>query len=338
MPLPAVIHLTDSSHIGECRRVAQRIAESAQFSDVDCGRVGIIATELGTNLLRHAGQGRMIVQTIESTARTQLEILAIDHGPGIADVGLALRDGFSTGGTSGNGLGAIRRLSDQFDVYSQISRGTIVLSRINGPVKSEDCTEISVWCGISIPAPREFVCGDGWQIHDYEGRFSLMVVDGLGHGPEAARVAEMAMESFHSHRDKSVLTIFEETQRTLSGTRGAAMGLAVFVAGSSALQFVGIGNIAGIIRTSEQSRGLCSQNGILGVQIRKVQQMEYPCDSDFLLIMHSDGLQSRWNLDDYPGLINCHPSIIAAMLYRDFVRGKDDVTVVVARLRSKMTS
>jgi hypothetical protein len=120
----------------------------------------------------------------------------------------------------------------------------------------------------------------------------------------------------------------------MHGTRGAAMAAAQIDASCGGLKYVGIGNIAGHLHTNHGTpgRGLFSHNGIVGAQIRKLQQFDYDCASGGLLIMHSDGLQTRWRLNSYAGLSERHPAIIAAVLYRDFYRGRDDVTVAVVRL------
>ncbi|MGZ8295425.1 MAG: serine/threonine protein kinase, partial [Telluria sp.] len=97
------------------------------------------------------------------------------------------------------------------------------------------------------------------------------------------------------------------------------------------LQFAGVGNIAGSVIGGGPRRHLLSHNGIVGSNLRKVQQFEQPWDSGSLLILHSDGLGTRWDLDAYPGLAFAHCAVIAAVLYRDFTRGRDDATVVAVR-------
>jgi hypothetical protein len=102
------------------------------------------------------------------------------------------------------------------------------------------------------------------------------------------------------------------------------------------MKYAGVGNISGHLRSAseEKGRGLMSHNGTVGVQVRKIQELNYPLPAQGLLVMHSDGLQSRWSLEKYPGLIGQHPAVIAGVLYRDFTRGHDDVTVAVVRVSS----
>jgi hypothetical protein len=97
------------------------------------------------------------------------------------------------------------------------------------------------------------------------------------------------------------------------------------------LSYCGIGNISGIVYVNYKARHLISHDGILGHNARKLQQVEFEFPPDALLVMFSDGLTSRWGLDDCPGLMSRHPALIAAALYRDHERGRDDVGVVVVR-------
>ena len=121
----------------------------------------------------------------------------------------------------------------------------------------------------------------------------------------------------------------EAAHRAMSGTRGAAVAVARLELGAQSMTYAGVGNISGSLLSQKTSRGLVSHNGTVGHQMRKVQEFEYPWPDRGLLVLHSDGLQTRWTLEAYPGLAARHPGVIAGVLYRDFKRGRDDVTVVV---------
>src|SRR5580698_6689616 len=110
--------IEEESQIGEARRDAQRLAIAYGLDATQTGRVAIAATELASNLLRHGGGGELLLQPIRSGAAENIELLAIDKGRGMNDVARCLGDGYSTGGTSGTGLGAVRRLYAEFDIYS----------------------------------------------------------------------------------------------------------------------------------------------------------------------------------------------------------------------------
>ena len=318
----------DISQAGEARRVASRVAEAIGFDEQARGAVAIVATELATNLARHARDGRLLIQALALTAGPTLEILSIDAGPGMADVPRCLQDGYSTAGTPGNGLGAVRRLSSVFDVHSMPGRGTVILSRLQRPGGSaaSRTTPGFVWAAISIPAPHEEVCGDAWRIAEREGDCAVLVADGLGHGPLAAEAATQAAAVFDATPFEVPTALVEQAHRALSGTRGAALAVARVGTG---LQYTGVGNIAGVLLGGERRRGLASQNGTCGVQLRKVTSFDFEWPPRGLLVMHSDGISNRWELDTYPGLAFRHPAIVAGVLWRDFGRGRDDATIVV---------
>jgi len=318
----------DSSQIGQVRREASRLVGGLGFDDGLSGKVSIIATELATNLFRYATGGEILMQTYSIAGNTGIEILALDRGPGLGNIGRCLGDGYSTGGTAGNGLGAVQRLASEFDIYSTTPGGTVVLARVNRPVEVE---QRFCWGAVNRAAPNEHVSGDIWRLAFNEAELTLMVADGLGHGPLAAEAASVAASAFEENPFTDSTAFFSRADRLMRGTRGAAVALAHFKPHQSLVQFTGVGNISAMIRSrdSDKGRGLVSHNGTVGVEMRKVQQFEYPAVPRAIVILHSDGLQTRWTFDNYPGLTDRHPAIIAAVLYRDFCRGRDDVTVCV---------
>jgi anti-sigma regulatory factor (Ser/Thr protein kinase) len=341
MACQLVVPVVDPSQIGEARRTVVRMGAAAGFTEVDQGRLGIIATELGTNLLRHAQHGRLLLQEIKTAHGKSVEILSVDSGPGIGNIEQAFRDGFSTAGTPGNGLGAIRRLSDEFDIYSQLQAGTVAVSRVTsqnekkGSLQSPAPNQVTenevVWGAISLPCLHETVCGDTWRVFYQSGRLAVLVADGLGHGPLAAEAADKLAATFDSIAQSGTSVVLQSAHRALSGTRGAAAAIASLNAQEQVWKYAGVGNISGTLCSGVHTRGLCSHNGTVGVQLRKVQEFEYPRLERELLIMHSDGMKTRWSFDGYPGLTMRHPAVIAGVLYRDFERGRDDLTIVVVR-------
>lgn len=331
MPSHRVIPVADPSQVGDARRWAVRLAEQTALSETARGRVGIVATELATNLLRHGGGGEIFVARSATGQPAFLEVLAVDQGPGMADVTRCLTDGYSTGGTPGNGLGAVRRLSAEFDLFSQPGLGTVVFSRVAEPPRAR-ATPAFQWGGVSVPCPGEEVCGDAWHANLTDDGVEVVVADGLGHGPNAAEAANAAVRTFDATRGRGPEAILKEAHGALSSTRGAAVAVASVQRASRRLKYAGIGNIAGYLISAGSSRGLMSHNGIVGAAVRRVQSLDYEWPGDpAMLVMHSDGIRSRWSLDGYHGLAARHPSVIAALVCRDFRRGKDDATVVVLR-------
>jgi anti-sigma regulatory factor (Ser/Thr protein kinase) len=333
MPPQLCLPVTGGSQVGEIRRTAIRIGTAAALSPPRVSDAAIIATELATNLYRHARNGQVWLQTLTSPAPGCLEIVAVDSGPGIADLHRCLQDGYSTAGTPGNGLGAVRRLADEFDAFSTVGRGTVVFARLyaNAGTPRGPFTIGAV----SLPVSGEDVCGDTWRVVEQRGALALMIADGLGHGPLAAEAAEGAARVFLDRPFGEVNDFYARAHQALNATRGAAVARAL-VDGSGRVDYAGVGNIAGSLVSVEGSRGLASQNGTIGaVMGRHLASQQYDWPGRGILLMHSDGIMGRWSLDPYPGLLVRHPALIAAIIFRDFHRGRDDATIVVVARTGK---
>ena len=321
-----VLLIEDVSQIGHARRTAQQMAEQLGFDETDAGRAALVATELASNILKHADHGELHLRAIGNGG---VEMIAIDRGQGF-DIESGLVDGFSTGGTQGIGLGAIARLAQVFDAHAD-QRGTVILARLTPRL----ATAKDLRYGVSQHSlHNDPHCGDAWHLVVEPGRFSIMVADGLGHGEYAERAAQAGEAVFAQDAFLDSAVLMSDMHSGMNGTRGAAVAIAQYDAGTDRLRFTGVGNIGGSLVAPGKSRGLASHPGIVGVQFRKAQPFDYAEVAGQLLVLYSDGLQSRWNLSDYPGLIYRHPALIAAILHRDFCRGRDDVTVLVIALEA----
>jgi anti-sigma regulatory factor (Ser/Thr protein kinase) len=331
----AQLAVTDSTSVGECRRSAKRMAQRFGFGETATGRICIVATELATNMQRHAGAGTLLLQVMDGGLQPEFECLAIDRGPGMTDVSQCMRDGFSTAGTPGTGLGAVSRLSATFDLFSSPEKGTVVLSRVAGetpkcasPAAHALRLEIGAIC---IPLAGEIECGDAWRIAADGAMAAMMVADGLGHGALAAVASSAAAAAFEANPFEPPAAAMTTFHRALSGSRGAAAACALLHADRGDIEYAGVGNICGTVVTPERGRGMVSHSGTLGSMLLRTQQFEYSWPEGSTVVMHSDGLSARWNLADYPGLEQRHCAVIAGVLYRDFGRPRDDATVLVAR-------
>jgi anti-sigma regulatory factor (Ser/Thr protein kinase) len=327
-----MIEVSESSQTGEARRMAAELAQNLQLGEIRSGAAALAATEMATNLLKHAGNGTMLLQRVQENGNSGLRLIAIDNGPGIADVTRALEDGHSTAGSLGTGLGAVRRVSDVFEVYSAIGVGTLIRAEFwqnhyqNPPVHLAMRTGV-----VSEPIRGEQECGDGWGLRRFADSLVLMVVDGLGHGALASEAAREAEQVLALAQTDSPLHILEDIHDALRKTRGAAAAVARIQEAKRLLSFSGIGNISAAIVSPGESRSMASHNGTVGHHMPRIQEFTYPWNADSILIMHSDGLGSRWDLERYPGIWGKHPSLISAVLHRDFWRGRDDVTVLTAK-------
>lgn len=329
---PISIAVTETSQVGEVRRAATALAKSMDFDEVQTGQIAIVVTELAANVLRHAKAGEMILRSlINTTTRraTGLEILAIDRGPGIANLNLALADGFSTGSTPGTGLGAVKRLSTFMDAYSEPSGGTVVVAQFQNPSAAREAMDIGAVC---LLKPGEEACGDSWAaFSDAPTRTVIFAADGLGHGVDAAVASRLAIDTFRQNLHLESEQIAAAVHAAMRSTRGAAIAVVEILRNRREIHFTGIGNFSALLLHETASRNMLSHNGTAGVEARHIQSFSYPWSEKSLLILHSDGLASQWNLLKHPGLRVRHPSLIAGLLYRDFRRQRDDVSVVVAR-------
>lgn len=326
MNFHTVCSISDVTHVGEARRTAVRLAQSLDMAESQSGSVAIIITELANNIVRYAKTGQLLLRAAPDVG---FEILAVDRGPGL-DIDRCMQDGYSTGGSPGNGLGAVKRLSAEFDIHSAADKGTVILSRVSLRSLQRSEPPSFEWGAVALCAPGESVCGDQWALVVQQHTLNVVIADGLGHGPEAAKAAEAATQVFQEN-SATPKAFLEKAHGALSGTRGAAIAAGQLSLADGQFLYSGIGNISGTLMSRTESRGLMSHNGIVGGNMRTVQLLNYDWPSGWLLVMYSDGLQTRWDVRDYAGLFASHPGVIAGVLTRDFVRGRDDVTVVVVR-------
>jgi anti-sigma regulatory factor (Ser/Thr protein kinase) len=328
---PRNIELKDSSQAGEARRTASVMARELDFTDVQRAELEIVVTELARNVVIHGKGGHLTLVPWRVGSARSIDVVAADKGNGMKDVALSLADGYSTAGTSGIGMGSISRLSRRFEVYTQADVGTVVFAKIGDEAEgNKSAFEVGT---ISVPVAGEDACGDSYAVHLSRGRSLFMVVDGLGHGPIAQEAADLAVQSFHTCLTCTPTEMVEVIHDALKATRGAALAIAEIQFETNTLSYAGVGNIAGVVLNGETARSMVSHNGTVGHLLPRNVQFSYPWQSDSLLLMHSDGLLSRWNLETYPGLQFKHPALIAGVMIRDLSRGRDDATVLVARQR-----
>jgi anti-sigma regulatory factor (Ser/Thr protein kinase) len=325
------IKIVDGSEVAEARRRAAQMGELAGFSQADAGRVALVATELATNIIKHGGGGEMLIGSYEEPGGSGIELIALDRGRGIADLQASLADGYSSAGTAGNGLGAVFRQAHSVEIASWPGIGTAVLARFEqGTPPQQKKPRSSTWGAIAVPKPGEEVCGDSWSISDNASARTLIVADGLGHGPDASDAAVQAIRVFHRHKDHQVSTLLDYIHGGLRATRGAAVSIARIDRVNEKISFAGLGNVAGLIVAADgTSKNMVSLAGTAGHNARKINAFDYPYKSG-LVILHSDGLSSSWSLNRYAGIARMHPTLIAAVLYRDHARRNDDATVLVS--------
>ncbi|MCE9604284.1 MAG: SpoIIE family protein phosphatase [Planctomycetia bacterium] len=324
---PLVIPVLEANHVGDARRRAVQFAEGLGLDGIALGNLGLIVNELSTNLVKHARDGQLLLQ---ADGDGGLELLALDRGPGMYDVERCFEDGFSTAGSRGMGLSAIRRLASHWDIFSKPDVGTVQLVRV-GNRKTFDASRAEYRVrGVSVPHPGETVCGDAWDARVSPTNITVIVADGLGHGIAAHKAASEAIRVFRSLEASTPARQLDEIHQALKATRGAAVSIASLDLISRHVTYAGIGNVVGFIATPESTQRMVSINGTLGCAAPKPREFTYALPLGAVVALYSDGLLTQTGLMAYPGLIGHDPALLAAALYRDFKRGKDDATVVVA--------
>lgn len=320
------VSVTDASSVGEVRRTAQSAALRLGLDETRSGELALLATEASRNVLIHGGGGEVVVAGIKQGSGSLARILALDRGAGISNLARAMTDGYSTSGTMGGGLGAMKRIADVLEVFSG-KTGTVVMLELGRAPQTE---KLQI-AGIALPYPGERICGDGWASHSTAERTLAILVDGLGHGWGAAEAANEAIETFRQRIDCAPSTILDYVHDALRKTRGAVAAIAEFRPKERSLTFTGVGNICCSLVSQGASRSFVSHNGTLGLRVSKFQEFRSEWPPDAVLVLHSDGLQSKWDLTSYPGLLARHPAVIGGVLLRDFRRQRDDASVVVVK-------
>ena len=328
----SVFPMDDASRVGEARRHAAELAHDCGLGEVEAGRLALIVTELGTNLVRHADKGRLLLSA--RVARGEVEVVAIDEGPGIPDVQRSLGDGYSTGGTPGTGLGAVRRLASEFDLHSAVPEGTVVVARVRGQLPAPPATESPIVVGaIALAAPGERVCGDSWGFALHGNKATVVVADGLGHGPDAAEASGAALEVFRNEPMRPPQELLQRMHARLRATRGAAIAMMQVDATADTVRISGAGNVVGRLVSGTSDRTLMTQHGTAGVTIRTPEEVNTPWPAHALLVVCSDGIATRWQAETLVPVLGHDPVLAAALLVRDHCRGRDDATVAVLRRR-----
>jgi anti-sigma regulatory factor (Ser/Thr protein kinase) len=218
------IEVQEETQIGSARRCAIGICERISNDETFCGKAAIVVTEMARNLVQHGHGGEIVLREIANAPFSGLELLAIDRGPGMRNIGECLRDGFSIAGTAGTGFGSIKRLADRFEVFSQAGCGTVIWALL-GVLDPGGAPPVFESGGVSRAVKSEEVCGDGWEVIETEGVLRAMVVDGLGHGPFAAQAAREAVAVFRSQPATGVASTLKLIDQALGKTRGAAGAL-----------------------------------------------------------------------------------------------------------------
>lgn len=329
VPRLSVLHaLQDEHQLSAIRLDAISMARASGLDEDAVDRLSVVVNEMAGNIARIARTGQIILRPVGEHSTGCIEVLAIDKGPGIGDMTRAMRDG---------GLADVKRVADLFDIYSHPGHGTAVVAHVGSRTGADSiarCAESEMHASLGavcVPLQGEEECGDAWAVEAGPERLVSLLVDGLGHGPEAALAALAALSAFRDVAGDAPEIMLAAMHTALHDTRGAALSVTVIDKPRGTVRFCGMGNVEGRVVTADTNRHLIPQNGIVGHTMPRPQAADVPWPTGGRLVMYSDGISSQWRADRYPGLLARHPALLAGVLFRDYARDRDDATVVVFR-------
>ncbi len=333
------VELQERSFSGVVKKNIKDLARHVGFADSMLGEVEIIVSEMVSNVIKYAGErGTFLFKPIKEGENKGIEILCLDGGPGMANPYAMMKDGVTTSKTSmGKGLGAIFRLSDYFDMCSFPGKGTVIVVRkyIARKEKTRLLAEVSLGV-IAVSAPGESYCGDGWSYQGGKTHHKILAADGLGHGVNAHTAANTATNAFKDVKHLPTNTQLRELHQTLRKTRGAVCFACVANTSDNILRFSGVGNIAARVVSKDQTKSCVSHNGIVGYTMPgNLNESATKWNDQDILVIHSDGVSTRWVLAEYPNIEKHDPLVLAAFLYKDYGRGLDDSLVMVLKRHKK---
>lgn len=318
------LRVEDASAAAACRKAALTLASRLEFPKARADQLALAVTEAASNLHKHASQGAMLLRIGRDSGKPGIEMVTIDTGPGF-DRASALRDGHSTSGSLGIGLGAIRRLSDSCDLYSAPGRATALVARFWAVPRAAAVRH----AGLVRPMTGETACGDVFGVADDDGRVIGVLCDGLGHGPLAAAAAMEAVTAVLEEPAAEPGVLLARAHARMRHTRGGAVGV-VQVAGPVVL-FAGLGNVTATILADDARKGMISVPGIAGHRAGAIRQFEYTAPPGGVVILHSDGIRNRWDPQALPGLSARDPLVVAAAVLAEAGTHRDDAGVLVLR-------
>lgn len=333
-PSEQVITVSDASDVSAARRRVKAMSETLGFDEEEWTELMIVVSELGSNLMEHAGEGVLTLRPIREDARRGLQIESLDEGPGIRDVDMAMTDGFSTAGSLGYGLGTVNRLMDRLDITTQggTAHGThITCTRWLRPPSAPVASCPLAFGAATRAYPGQPVNGDAFVIKRWDHQALVAVIDGLGHGQHAHRASQAARTYVERHFDRSLIHLFRGTGHACRSTRGVVMAVAHFDWRQETLTFGSIGNIEARVLNSPEPVRLMIRRGILGGRAPDPKITEHPWDPAYTLILHSDGLRTHWNWEDFSHLDDEPATVTARELLFALGKDDDDATIIVVK-------
>ncbi|HQU14694.1 MAG TPA: SpoIIE family protein phosphatase [Gammaproteobacteria bacterium] len=317
------------------RAVSRRMG----YSEVLRERMELVCNEMMSNQVKYAIGSGWVQLWETNEPKPALDLFAIDRGPGVFNLPAAMVDGYSTSGSLGKGLGAIRRLAHESEFYT-LPKGLEPESPWHGFAiwarfyVDERVPQSTYELGMYLRAYQDSTHnGDGIFVRHTNGRVQWLHMDGLGHGLEAAQVVDGNADLLEEELPLEVL--IERLSRRLEGGRGA-VGMAVSLdAHEQSGAICGVGDMAAFLISNGQKRVISFSPGILGHAHRSLDKTALAFPRQALMITASDGMRRNWSLQTFPSLWRLHPQLIALLMGAVASRVNDDQSILAIRVRSQ---
>ncbi|MFE6282674.1 SpoIIE family protein phosphatase [Streptomyces sp. NPDC057877] len=353
--------------VGALRRAVARMATGRP--GLRAGVAELVATELGTNLVRHALPGGWV---LARTTADGIELISVDGGPGMpwtpsgavpgapspAVPGTPGPPSPAVPGTPGPPSPAVPGTSwpPSPAVPSPSSPPPYRGGGLNaglGVVRAHsaefDCYSTrrgtvvyarlgapaeGAWRfgGVNVPLGGDGESGDAWAVTPGR-RLAALVVDGLGHGPAASLASRAAVAAFDDGPVTDPGHLVPRAHEAMRGTRGGVLGACLIDPDGGTFTYAAVGNVTGRVLTGGRTTHLLDRPGTLGTHlpVPSVRLQQGAWEPGSTLVLTSDGIRSGWSLDGHPRLLEHHPAIVAAVVHREYARPTDDATVLVVR-------
>jgi anti-sigma regulatory factor (Ser/Thr protein kinase)/serine/threonine protein phosphatase PrpC len=359
----SIKRIRKDSDVSHAVIAASDFARSLEFSEPDSRAIGTLVSELATNIIKYATDGRVVIEEVVSGDRLGVQVTVADRGPGIANIQQALQDHFSSSGTLGLGLPGVRRMADDFEIESEVGRGTTVVVRKwrDGPAPRARRAELLQGASASDafaergtdrgkesfeapsrpgrrlrvgyanrPCQGELLSGDGVLVTELGGSALIVVVDGLGHGREAHEAAKAATRLVRREPSLDLAYLMQQLDRRLQDTVGAALSLCSIDLDSGVVRYLAVGNT--VLRIEgERSHRIGAMTGTVGSRLKASRVETATLAPGDVLLIHTDGISERLSVEDYPQLRYQSPEVVVEKVLSRYGKRHDDASIVAAR-------
>ncbi|MBD3581876.1 ATP-binding protein [Flavobacterium selenitireducens] len=329
------MEVEDRSHIAFIKRQVNADLADHGISLQQAAKVDLVIAELATNIIKHAGFGKLLYRISKKASEIVFEMYSLDNGPGSDNMQKKVQDGVSSSNTLGHGLGSIKRLSRDFHIYSAKNWGTVVYCKVvvSGPEVIDSRKPTVDMGAVQVCYPGEKICGDAYAVRKVEKGYLIFVGDGLGHGFNAHHAVKLALEIFDSTRSVDPVVILTDMNRHVKDSRGLVASVIYLNMTDAKMSVCGVGNISVRVVNGLAYKSFISYNGIIGANFpRTIVNSTYDLCKYDILVVNSDGIQSKWNLNAMPSILKYDANIIASAIYKSYARNNDDMTVFTAKI------